>query len=109
MDVTQPMIRSIEFERGATEQAAKGVMDPSRLIQHAETRAHSLSGEYVRNPMHVAGGRDRRRETREELADARNHLLWDTQHYLGDEDRVHRNMIALRHVCLAYRALTDDA
>jgi hypothetical protein len=102
------MFRSIEFERGTTHQAAKGATDPSRLIEHAEARARTLCGEYVRDPMHVQTGRDRRRDVREELADARNHLLWDTQEHLEDEERAHRNLIALRHIALAYARLEEE-
>ena len=107
LTATEPLYRSMEFERGVTEQAAKGVVDPSGLIEHAEIRARSLSGEYVSDPMLIAAGRDRRRDVREELADARNHLLWDTQAHLEDEDRAHENLIALRHICLAYSLLEE--
>ena len=109
MSVVMPLIRSLEFERGATEQACKGVCDPSRVIAHAENRAGGyLSGQYVRDPMHVATDRDRRREVREELADARNHLLWDMQTHLEDDERCHADLIALRHICLAYTRLLEE-
>ena len=74
LGVSVPLIRSLEFERGITRQACKGITDPSRLIEHAEHRAQTLHGEYVVDPMHVRQGLDRRREVREELVDARNHL-----------------------------------
>ena len=105
---TEPLIRSLEFERGVTQQAAKGVVDPSRLIEHAEIRARTLSGEYVCDPMHIAVGRDRRRDVREELADARNHLLWDMQAHLEDEDRSERSLLALRHIAYAYTLLEEE-
>ena len=104
-----PLVRSLEFERGVTEQAARGAVDPSRLIAHAENRAGgALAGAYVRDPRLVAVGRDRRREVREELADARNHLLWDSQTHLEDEQRCHENLIALRFIALAYDRLMEE-
>ena len=106
--MTEPFYRSLEFERGVTHQAAKGVVDPSRLIEHAENRARVLSGEYVRDPMHIAPGKDRLREAREEAADMRNHLIWAMQERIEDEDFAHRARFALRHICLAYDLLTEE-
>jgi hypothetical protein len=106
--VGDPLIRSLEFERGVTQQACKGVCDPAKIIEHSENRAAVLSGEYVSDPMHVATGRDRRREVREELCDARNHLLWDTQEHLEDEERAAENLVALRLITLAYNRLLED-
>lgn len=108
MTVTAPLLRSLEFERGVTAQACKGVVDPSMLIEQSERRAQTLSGEYVCHPMHIAPGRNRRRDVRQELEDARNHLLWDTQEHLEDEDRCAENLIALRHIALAYTRLQEE-
>jgi hypothetical protein len=102
------LYRSLEFERGVTQQAAKGYVDPSNLIRHAESRAERLSGEYVADHMHVAPGRDRRRDVREELADARNHLLWDSQAHLEDEERATSNLRALTLICMAYKELEEE-
>jgi hypothetical protein len=104
----EPLVRSLEFERGITQQACKGITDPARLIEHAEHRAQTLHGEYVVDPMHVRQGLDRRREVREELVDARNHLVWDTQEHLDDEDRAAENLITLRLICLAYARLSQE-
>ena len=105
---TEPLYRSLEYEKGATEQACKGVVDPSALIEHARWRAQTLSGEYVRDPMLIAPGRNRRHDGREELTDCLNHLLWDSQEHIEDEERVHRNMQAIRHVALAYECLKEE-
>ena len=109
MTVTaEPLIRSLEFERGGTREACKGYVDPSDLIRHAENRAERLSGEYVTNPMHVATGRDRRRDVREELADARNHALWDAQEHLEDDERRERTRRGLLYIALAYREFQEE-
>ena len=103
-----PFVRSLEFERGGTHEACKGYVDPSDLIEHAEIRARTLSGEYVRDPMHIATGRDRRRDVREELADARNHALWDAQAHLEDDERRERTLRGLLYIALAYREFQEE-
>lgn len=100
--------RSLEFERGVTEQAARGHVDPSSLIEYAERRARTLSSEYVSDPMHIAPGRNRRKDAREELADCRNHLLWDSQAHLDDEEHAASNLRALRLICMAYHELEEE-
>ena len=105
---TEPLYRSLEYEEGATQEACKGVVEPSALIAHARWRAQTLSGEYVRDPMTIAPGRNRRHDVREELADALNHLLWDGQEHIEDEERVHWNKQAIRHIALAYDCLNKE-
>lgn len=108
LKIERGLPRSLELERELTNEAAKGAVDASRLIEHAEARASSLSGEYVPDPMLIAPGRDRLRDVREELADARNHLCWWLQAHVGDE-KADDALIGLRFVCLAYdRLLVDD-
>lgn len=104
---TKPLLRSLEFERGTTEQACKGVVDPSEIIAKAEFRAQQLSGEYVHDPMWIQPGRDRRREAREEALDFRNHILWDCLEHIEDEDRCLENVRALGKVCEAYELIKD--
>jgi hypothetical protein len=99
--------RNIEFERDITHHAAKGVADPTALIEHAETRAKTLSGEYVSDFMQVASDRNRPRDVTEELADARNHLVWWLEDNL-ETDGCERKLWALRHICLAYELLRED-
>lgn len=99
--------RNMEYEREATREAARGVVDPTPLIEFSEVRACRLSGEYVTDPMLVAQGRDRRRDAREELSDCRNHLVWWLEENHGD-DRAHDAFLALRHVALAYDLLWRD-
>lgn len=98
--------RNLLFERDITRKCAEGVADPTGLIQHAETRARTLSQEYVHHPELVQVGRDRIQDVREELADARNHLCWGLEEHLED-GHVRRWQIALRHIILAYQALED--
>lgn len=102
--------RSLDFERGFTELAAKGVANHEPIRIHAESRALRLSGEYVPDPMLVQTGRNRLRDVREELADARNHLCWlaEERQAAGDDDGAHAAAQALRHVILAYDVLRED-
>lgn len=97
----------LEVEREATEEAARGVADPTALIQHSETRAKVLSGEYVDDPMLIKPGKDRPREVREELSDARNHLVFHFQEHPEDE-RNHRYLLALRYIALAYQEMLAE-
>jgi hypothetical protein len=100
-------LRNLEFERDITQHCAKGVCDPSDLIEHAESRAQRLSGEYVTDPMLVARHRDRPLDVREELADARNHLVWWLEDHLDDPTLNHKQE-ALRLIILAYQLLGDE-
>ena len=102
---SEPLLRSLEFERGVTYQACKGVCDPSRLLEHAQTRSQTLSGEYVTDPMFIATGKDRRREAREELADCLNHLLFDSLEHIEDEERTYENLVAIRGIAAVYQRL----
>jgi hypothetical protein len=99
--------RNLDLERELTHEAARGAVDPTRLIEHSEARASSLSGEYVPDPMLIAPGRDRLRDVREELSDSRNHLCWWLQAHVGD-DRQDDALICLRFICLAYDRLLED-
>lgn len=99
--------RNIDFERDVTHLCAKGVCDPSELIEHAESRAQRLSGEYVSDPMLVTMTRDRPFEAREELVDSRNHLVWWLEDHL-DDPTVGRKQDALRLIILAYQLLGDE-
>lgn len=100
--------RNLKFERDITHHCARGVADPSELIEHAEARAGGrLSGEYVTDPMLVATDRDRSHDVLEELADARNHLVWWLEHNL-DEPTVRYKQAALRHIILAYQQLGES-
>ena len=100
--------RDITLERDLTKHAARGLADPSPLITHAETRAGShLSAEYVPDPMLIAADRDRIREVREELADARNHLVWWLIANV-DHDLAPQRLGALQAICLAYQRLAED-
>lgn len=105
--MTEPLLRSLEFERGITQQACKGITDPSGLIEHAENRARNLSHEYVQDHRWIQAGRNRRRDAREEFVDARNHLVWDTQTNIEDDERAYENLIVIRFAVLAYNRLRD--
>ena len=102
--------RNIPLERGTTRLAAKGVADPDPIIEHAETRAHNQSGEYVADPGKVAP-KDWLREIRAELADARNYLVWWLTELActgqGDSPAGVDMQRALRHVIIAYQLLSD--
>lgn len=100
--------RNIAFERDVTRLAAKGVANPTELIDHAEARAHRLCGEYVDHPMLVLERGGDVAHIREELVDTRNYLVWWLEENLEDE-RVPDVQAALRHVILAYDLINDDA
>lgn len=98
--------RNLAFERDVTHEAARGYVDPAALIAHAETRALALSGEYVPDPMLVRIDRDRPRDVREELVDARNHLVWWLEDNL-EHPTAAQKLYALRLICLAHNVLLD--
>jgi hypothetical protein len=102
MDMTRR--RSIQFEREATKEAARGYCDPLPIVEFSETRITRLSGEYVPDPMLVKVGRDKRRDAKEELADCRNYLVWWLEENMGDDDAP-GVLLSLTHVLLAYDAL----
>ena len=99
--------RNLDLEREITHQACRGFADPTALIVHAETRALRLSGEYVDDAMLVRSDRDRPTDVREELADARNHLVWWIEDNT-DHPTIDAKLGALRFIGLAYQALQDD-
>lgn len=103
----QPVLRSLEYERGVLEQACKGYVDPSDILERSERRSLTLAAEYVANPMHIQPGRNRRREAREEIEDAVNHLRFDSQEHLEDEERCWENLEALRGLCVVYDRIKD--
>jgi hypothetical protein len=100
--------RNLILEREITEHAARGLADPEALIRHAETRAARLCGEYVTDAMLVATDRNRLREVREELADARNHLVWWLEDHAEHPD-LPAAMRALGRVVVAYTELAELA
>lgn len=101
--------RNIQFERDITHHCARGVVDPAELIEHAEARAGGhLSSEYVTDPMLVRTDVDEIHDASEELADARNRLVWWLEHNLNDPT-VHFKQNALRHIILAYQQLGVEA
>ena len=105
----EPIHRSLDLERAATEEAARGACDPTQLIGHAEVRALKLSGEYVPDFMLIRPGRDRLLDAREEAADARNHLVfWLQENNDFEDERRDDVMIALRFFALAYDRLTQE-
>lgn len=99
------LLRILQVEREFTQEACRGHVDASRLIEHAETRSKALCREYVRDPMEILPGLNRLRETREELADARNHLVFFAQEKLGDEELLGELQLVLRDVARAYDRL----
>lgn len=102
-------LRDLEDERELTYEAARGAVDPAPLIEFAETRAGgSLSGEYVPTANLVTLTRDRVRETQEELADARNHIVWWLQASPG-HPKAQDVFLALRHITYAYDLLIREA
>lgn len=98
--------RNLAFERDITHHAARGLVDPNPLIAFAEARARGLSGEYVPDPMLIAPGRDRARDVREEIADARNHLVWWLEENL-EHPTAPRKLRVLQLLCVAYTELQD--
>lgn len=98
--------RNLDFERDITYHAVRGVITPDEFVAHAEERANGLSSEYVTDPMLVQEGRDRIEDVREELLDARNHIVWwlerNTAHPL-----VPARLRALKRIVLAYYDLKD--
>lgn len=107
--------RDLEFEREITRQAAKGLVDPERLIVHSETRCIELSGEYTPDPMQMAPDRDFLRDALEECADLKSYLVFWLQTHVndrgqdGDVDERRRNVfLALRHTTLLYDLLSEN-
>jgi hypothetical protein len=63
--------RDVSFERMLTLQAGESVH--ARTVEQLVTFAEARAGD---GPVHDRDGRDFPREVREELADARNYLVW---------------------------------
>lgn len=103
----EPVRRVLELEREATEEAAKGAAYVAELILHSETRANSLSSKYVPDSMLIRPGRDRARDVREEIADARNHIVFHLQEH-PEDPRNERFLQGLRYLALAYNFFEDD-
>lgn len=99
--------RDLDLEREITRHAARGYANPERIIEIAEFRASSASGEYVTDPMLLAPGKDWVHEAREELVDARNYLTWWLCENVGNELAESR-LRALRCVLLAFQELEDE-
>lgn len=101
--------RNLQLERDITEHAARiAGVSADELMQHAEGRAWRLSGEYVHDPMLVRIDVDQPRETREELADARNRLVWWLEDN-PDHPAAHRySTLVLPAICVAYAGLLDE-
>lgn len=97
--------RNLGFERDVTREAARGAVNPVELVAYAELRAEQDHG-YGRSH-EVRDGIDWLRETRAELADARNYLCWWLEERVGDE-RAPEVLIALRFVALAYERLKEN-
>ena len=93
-DLERP--RNTRFERMVTRMAASIKVDS--LNRMAEARADKFG------PLRPKPCRDLRREVMEELADARNYLVWWIQEETNDEARM-RAATALRGVCEAWEAL----
>lgn len=100
--------RSLAYEREATREAARGLADPTSIIHHAESRSLRLSSEYVTDPMLVSITRDRVDDVREELADARNHLVWWLEEHHADHPLAPQRLEALGLIVLAYEKLADE-
>ena len=97
--------RDLADERLIVDRAVRGMVDTHRLLAHCRSRAKSLSGEYVQDPMQVRVGMDRVAEVTEEVADAVNHLVWGLQE---NPDLVGGNK-ALELLAMAYDALGSPA
>ena len=98
--------RNIDFEREITREAARGVVDPTPLIEFSEARCNRLSGEYVSDPSRRRANIDLR-ESREEAAD----LRWYLACWLEDNPEHEKRQdifLALRHLTLLYDLLLDD-
>lgn len=93
--------RDLQGERDLIEHAARGVVDPDRLIDHARCRSMSLSGEYVPHPMLVRTDVDAPRDVREELADAINRIVWWLQDH-PDHPHAPRRLQSLKALVVEY-------
>jgi hypothetical protein len=98
-------MRLLSLEQEFTETACRGICNPTGLLTHAQTRSRALCGEYVADPMEILSGLNRPQEAREELADCLNHMLFDMQTHLGDEERLAILMRVTQYVALAYHEL----
>lgn len=99
--------RNPEVERDIIEQAARGILDPTELLERMDTRAASLSSEYVRDAGSVALDRDRPREVREEAEDAFNHARWWLEDHL-EHPRAQKRSASLRLLAEFYVAWGEE-
>ena len=97
--------RDLERERLITREASSPYVDPTAFIYYAEKRSQTLSDEYVDDPMFVRTDRDRLEDVREELLDARNHLVWWLEDHT-DDYRVADALDALRGIVAIYQTLS---
>jgi hypothetical protein len=100
-------LRNLDHEREFIEHAARGVVNPDRLIEFCQMRAGTLSGEYVPDPMLVRLDVDQPLEVREEIADGINRLVWWLEDHLAVEGLRDRRMAALRHLVMAYDLIVN--
>ena len=98
-------VRDLERERELTYEAARGAVDPTALIEFAETRAGGDHGYGA--PHMLRAGIDWKREARPEAADLRNYLVWWLLKNPGDP-KAHDMFLALRHVTLLYDLLIRE-
>ena len=109
--VGRRIIRSLILRLGTssgaeiTHEAARGAVDPTALIEFAETRAGGDHGYGAPNMLRA--GVDWLREARPEAADLRNYLVWWLLTNPG-HPKAHDMFLALRHVTLLYDLLIRD-
>lgn len=106
MRETETRLRNVELEQEITQRAAYGAVDPTPLIEFAESRARHPFG--YGDVCRVRLGVDWLREAREEAADMRNYLCWFIEEHIGQESARDAE-IALRFLALAYDRLLEEA
>lgn len=103
--IPEPIRRDREWEAQATREMTRGLaLDPEPLIAFATRRADSAQQEYGCDFPNL--DRDLGLETADELADARNYVVWWLDAIRRDlaegGDRVVHLQRALRHIALAF-------
>lgn len=96
--------RNLILEEQVVRHACRGVLHDPGVLEHSQTRAKALSGQYVSDPMEIRPDLNRDLEGREEAADGVNHVLFQLQCHLdcpGDEHR----LMAIRYFALAWDEL----
>lgn len=104
----EPVRRNLDLEHEMIQEACRGLVDPSDLIEHAEFRSVTLSAEYVDDPLEIQPGRNRVRDAREELEDCVNHLVFHRQEEAWESEWAQNVMVALGLVAQAYELLKED-